>query len=343
MYSTHTPVFGHDGRLIIVITVSADITDRQLGGDDSGQLSAPGGCPGVADFKVTNDGTVTSWSSAAEELFGYTAWEIVGQLIFVLTPSGRDAQHAGLRDRLGAGGQSEHLETTRGRKDGGLVDVLITASPTTDESGTVVGQSVTARDITARRSAERALDAAMCALLGRPEELLVGRRWDDYTHPDELPLRQAVLIRVGAGQDTYEDERRFVLPDGSVVWASSHVTLVRDASGLPQYFFAQFQDITSRKQMEEELAHQALHDALTGLPNRALLGNRLVHSLASSRRRDSHVGVMFLDIDHFKAVNDSLGHTFGDDLLRQAADRIAGAIRSGDTVARFGGDEFVIV
>ena len=74
-------------------------------------------------------------------------------------------------------------------------------------------------------------------------------------------------------------------PDGTVVWASSHVTLVRDETGAPQYFFAQLQDITGRKRMEEELVHQALHDSLTGLPNRALLTDRLVHGLAGSRRR----------------------------------------------------------
>lgn len=82
---------------------------------------------------------------------------------------------------------------------------------------------------------------------------------------------------------------------------------------------------------------------LTGLPNRALLTDRLLHSLARSRSRGSRVGVMFFDIDHLKVVNDSLGHTFGDDLLRGADERIAGAIRAGDTVARFGGDEFVVV
>ena len=77
------------------------------------------------------------------------------------------------------------------------------------------------------------VNPAVCALLGRPEELLVGRRWTEYTHPDEVPLGQAVLARVAAGHDTYEDERRYLRPDGTVVWASSHVTLVRDESGEP--------------------------------------------------------------------------------------------------------------
>ena len=187
------------------------------------------------------------------------------------------------------------------------------------------------------------VNTAVCTLLGRPAAALIGRSWDEFSHPDDVPLGPEVLEQLAAGHDTYAGERRYVRPDGSIVWTLLHLTLVRDEAGEPQYYLSQLQDISGRKQSEDDLAHQALHDSLTGLPNRVLLTDRLIHGLAGTRRRGTRLGVMFLDVDHFKVVNDSLGHGFGDSLLCQAAARIRAAIRSSDTVARFGGDEFVIV
>jgi len=187
------------------------------------------------------------------------------------------------------------------------------------------------------------VNAAGCVILGRSAQELVGQSWVAFNHPDERPLGEAMAPRIVEGDDSYSAERRFLRPDGSVVWTDLHVTLVRQESGAPWYYLAQMQDITESKRIGEELAHQALHDALTGLPNRALLTDRMWRGLLGSRRRGSHLGVIFLDIDNFKVVNVSVGHSKGDELLVAAAGRIGAAIREDDTVARFGGDEFVIV
>jgi len=190
------------------------------------------------------------------------------------------------------------------------------------------------------------VNAAMCAILGRPPELLVDRSWDEYQHPDDPPVRENALAQ-GAhgahGADIHVDEQRFVRPDGSIVWTSLHVSLVRDESGQPQYYLAQLLDITERKQMLDHLAHLVMHDLLTGLANRNLLTDRLTHALARTRRRRWHLGVILLDVDRLKVVNDSLGHAAGDALLALVAHRITATVRGSDTAARLGGDEFVVV
>jgi len=189
------------------------------------------------------------------------------------------------------------------------------------------------------------VNAAVCEIMGRPREELINRSWQAFNHPDDLPVAEAMAARGLAGADSYTDERRYIRPGGGVVWTSMHLTKVRDDTGRAEFYLAQLLDITERKKMEDELVHRALHDTLTGLANRALLTDRLTQALARTRTRSrtSVVGVIFLDLDRFKVVNDTLGHGAGDDLLRRVAARIGGAIRVTDTVARFGGDEFVIV
>jgi diguanylate cyclase (GGDEF)-like protein len=128
-----------------------------------------------------------------------------------------------------------------------------------------------------------------------------------------------------------------------VVWIRRRTNLVRDPAGLPDYVVATYEDIGARRDEDARLVQLALHDPLTGLANRALLDDRLAQAIAQRDRDGGMVVVLFCDVDGLKAINDRHGHAFGDRVLITVAQRLVGQVRSGDTVARFGGDEFVVV
>jgi diguanylate cyclase (GGDEF)-like protein/PAS domain S-box-containing protein len=166
-------------------------------------------------------------------------------------------------------------------------------------------------------------------------------RYQIFAYPDRYAELVALLRERGTVSGFEVRARR---KDRSEIWASVNVRALRDADGGPPGFEGTVEDITERRRAEEELAYLSHYDLLTGLANRALLQDRLKHALARAEYEgDALVALMFLDLDHFKAVNDSLGHAGGDELLRRVAGRIKGRVRESDTVARLGGDEFAIV
>ena len=156
--------------------------------------------------------------------------------------------------------------------------------------------------------------------------------------PDRLPLQRAAR-----GEVVRNDELRIQFDDGMYYDELISASPVRDAAGTIIGAVGAAVDITERKAAEEQILHLALHDPLTGLPNRALFHDRLGHAIARADRRREHVAVMLLDLDQFKEVNDTLGHPVGDALLREVASRLSTVARASDTWARLGGDEFVLV
>jgi diguanylate cyclase (GGDEF)-like protein/PAS domain S-box-containing protein len=186
----------------------------------------------------------------------------------------------------------------------------------------------------------------VCAtLMGLLPEALVGRRPDelDCVHAEDLELLSRAHRSLLAGEGTATVEYRVVHRDGTRRWVESAMRLVRGADGEPEEIVAVTRDINERKLAELELARQALHDGLTGLPNRALFLDRLGQALKRAQRRGSAVAVLFLDLDRFKNVNDSLGHDAGDRLLIDVAARLRRSLRPADTLARFGGDELTLL
>ncbi|MEW6471125.1 MAG: EAL domain-containing protein [Actinomycetota bacterium] len=177
----------------------------------------------------------------------------------------------------------------------------------------------------------------------RPGEIVeFGPAFTSRVHPDDLEPVLAAWRAVPRSPVPTTLEYRVVLPTGETRWMHGRVQPALGEDGTPVRLTGTIQDITDRKLAEEAFVYQAQHDALTGLPNRALFLDRLGQALACRHRGPSGVAVLFLDVDRFKWLNDSLGHAAGDELLVSVADRLQAAMRTEDTVARFGGDEFVL-
>jgi diguanylate cyclase (GGDEF)-like protein/PAS domain S-box-containing protein len=185
---------------------------------------------------------------------------------------------------------------------------------------------------------------ALVQSLGMPRAELLARTFQEITHPDDVDAdREQVELLLDGTIGRYQMDKRYVTPSGSIIRARLTVSLAHDAAGRPLHFICQIEDVTAMRRAQDVLERRALYDHLTGLANRSLLLDRLNHALAMHVRNDKLVAVVFADLDHFKRINDSLGHEAGDRMLRIVADRMRKSVRPGDTVARIGGDEFVVV
>jgi diguanylate cyclase (GGDEF)-like protein/PAS domain S-box-containing protein len=185
---------------------------------------------------------------------------------------------------------------------------------------------------------------ALVEILGMSRSELLAHTFQQITHPDDVDADLEQIERLIDGTiASYQKDKRFVTTTGSIIRAHVTVALTRDLLGRPLHLVSHIEDVTAMRRSQDLLERRALHDHLTGLANRSLLLDRLRHALAMHVRNDKLVAVAFVDLDHFKRVNDTLGHDAGDRMLRVVADRMRRAVRPGDTVARIGGDEFVVV
>lgn len=185
-------------------------------------------------------------------------------------------------------------------------------------------------------------NAALERFLGLELSELSGRRITDFSSAEDAGATTSLLDEVASGtRDKVAAEARFVRRDGSIGWGALSVSSAGQCAGVQ--LIAVLQDVTERKALEAELVHQATHDSLTELPNRALFRDRVDHALSRSARDTQRIAVIILDLDKFKEVNDTEGHGAGDRLLQIVSQRLLSAIRGCDSVARLGGDEFGVL
>jgi diguanylate cyclase (GGDEF)-like protein/PAS domain S-box-containing protein len=317
---------------------------------------------------------IRMWNPAAERMFGWKEEDVRNTRTSVV-PVHLKEETRPMRERA-QGGESIWIEETqRQRRDGRMIDVSVSIVPIYGADGQVSGTMTTTVDITRRKQAEQllresearlrlAMDAAQMGIwywesandqfeYSNGVNPLFGRPVDaphvgyaallERMHPEDRELFGATIRHAIKHGEDFQVDYRVVWPDGTTHWMANRAQVYRDASGWAQRVVGVVMDITDRKMAEQRVAHMAHHDALTGLPNRVLLRDRIQHAIAQAHRAGTKLAVLFIDLDRFKTINDSLGHQLGDRLLQAVASRILVCVREGDTVARVGGDEFVIV
>jgi diguanylate cyclase (GGDEF)-like protein/PAS domain S-box-containing protein len=366
------------GEVAGLVGVLMDITDRKkLEGDTRSsheRLRAVIQAAPVAIIDCGLDDIVRMWNPAAERIFGWKEAEVLDKPLAIV-PGHLEEETRALRERTRAGEIVWIEDTQRQHSDGHLIDASVTLAPVYDAEGRVSGTMSTVIDISRRKQAEAALreseahlrlamDAAQLgmwywecdtdrftyseglnALFGRPEDspLVDYRVLKERLHAEDRELFDATMRHAVKQGEDFQVDYRVVWPDGSVHWVTNRGQVHRGPDGRAQRVIGVAMNITERKLAEQRIAHMAHHDALTGLPNRVLLRDRIQQAIAQAHRAGSQLAVLFLDLDRFKTINDSLGHQLGDRLLQSVASRILVCVREGDTVSRVGGDEFVIV
>jgi len=375
---TILPVLSERGEILNFVSIKQDVSEHErdtemLQRSEERYRRLVANLPDVT-WTSSEDGQTTYISQNVEDVYGYTAEEICtrgDELWFGrIHPEDLERVSRGFRD-LFSQNESFDVEYRVQHKNGEWIWVHDRALRTHIENGVRYADGVFS-DVTARKRAELALigserryrslfennlsavfraaaggqildcNPALVAMLGyASREELLQRSTADLLY--DSGEERALLGQLAKEGSLSNYEIRLKRKDGTPVWALHNIALLQSEDGQPPVIEGTAFDISRRRRAEQELRHLAYYDAVTGLPNRTLLEDRLSKAMAAARRRKEKLALLFLDLDHFKVINDSLGHATGDLLLNEVATRLKKWARDQDTVARLGGDEFVIV
>ena len=314
------------------------------------------------------DGNLSSWNPAAEQMFGYAEKEVLGSHLFdIIHPGGIDEKLAQKHTEAETGGCFQEIigESKLGEK----LQLAVSCAPLSNAQGIRVGDVSILRDITQSKHAEEqlkqaaavfenttegvmitdnqaniiAVNQAFTQLTGYPEEYAVGQKAGFTRSGIHDKSFYAAMWESIKANDFWRGEIIDRRKSGETYPKWLNISVVRNNEGEIIYYVGVFSDITHLKETEARLQHIAQHDFLTNLPNRLLFEDRLEHAIARAHRDGSKISLLFLDLDRFKNINDSLGHLVGDQLLQEVARRITLVVREEDTIARLGGDEFTVI
>src|SRR5688572_670014 len=374
-----TPRFGDDGHVVGYYVVSTDINEikrAQAALEDKERHlrqvidSIPTPmvyCDADRRYRYVNDAFLEYAGLPAERVIGRTAHEVLG-----------DDRWNAFEAVFHRVSQGEAVSSERLVRwaDGHERWMLVRVTPRMDEHGRFIGFYSTTSDIHEQKMVEHELrrtntilsahfdntplaviewdtDLRIVRWSGQAEPIFgwaapetLGRRLDGWRHvyEEDGPAAARIIQDLVEGRSRHATSlHRNYRKDGSVIWVEWHHSALRDDAGGVISILSLAQDVSSRIQAEERLQYMATHDGLTALPNTVLLNDHLDAALARAHRARRRVGVMFLDLDHFKDVNDTLGHRIGDLLLKEVSRRIRATLRQSDVLARISGDEFVVV
>ncbi len=358
----------------VFIAILRDITERKRMEtalhEAKEELAAVYRCAPLGVITLKTDGRVKLWNPAAENILGWKETEVVGNVLpnisAMLTHRHRVSGNRPL---------AVHDEAIKGReiqqlkKDGTPVDLSVSLASVRDVAGQAAGIVCIVEDIS-----RRLRDAEKLRLSGKIFEntqegilvtdaqgviLAVNQAFvavTGYTAADAIGRKPNLLNSGLHDRSFYQEMWRLLIKDGhwrGDIWNRRkngeiypewiNISAIRDDDGNLSNYVAIFSDISKAKENEESLLRLAHFDALTGLPNRFLFQDHVALALAQAERNGKQVAILFLDLDHFKTINDTLGHRAGDNVLIEAAQRLAACLRAGDTLSRFGGDEFMAV
>ena len=334
---------------------------------------------GEGIFVIDTNGVITFTNPQAQALLGRSESEMLGQNAHLLFHSKRidksfyPENECPIRNVIYSEHPYKSTEEVFWHKDGRPIYSSVNSVPL-HRGNEIVGAVVVFDDITERKKTELALrdseksfkeiieyapigmaiislkgkfnivNQTLCNIVGYSKGELLKLTFQEITYPEDLTIDLEFVQQLLDGNtDSYQLEKRYIRKDNEIVWVQLSVSIFRDEYNIARYFIAQIEDISERKIRDDEIHQHAYFDTLTKLPNRRMFMETLTKELSKSELNERIVALLFLDLDYFKRINDTLGHDVGDFILKEASSRLLSCVRPNDMVARLGGDEFVVI